>query len=257
MNKQISFIVEVQNIDTDLSRFENEAKEILNGIDETENLIKSIEGKREKLKEELLELSKKIDSEELNIKTYDDRIVKMKDTQKLIQTNKEYNAMQKAIKDNETLKKNAEDEILSFMSNKETLDAETVSLQNEIDGLAISLAEKNNVYKKKEEELDFVKKDFNNKKSAIVSQIKKEYYAVYETIKRNRKLPAILPVTQAGACTGCFRMLPPQQFNELLSETLFMQCPNCSRIIYVEHTVEIIADEPVVQKKSVSKGKKK
>lgn len=234
MNKQISFIIEIQNIDMDLLKYEEAAKETLKNIKEIEGALKIKEERRDKLKEELLDLDKKIDMEELNIKLYDERIAKMKDAQKLIQTNKEYNAMQKSIKDNEFLKKKSEDDILSYLTNKDELNNEISQVQKEVDKLTSSLSEKSDIHKKNKQKFDAAKKDFNSKKDLLVSKVKKEYYAVYETIKRNKKLPAITPVTQSGACTGCYRMLPPQQFNELLSETLFMQCPICSRILYVE-----------------------
>ncbi len=234
MNQQISFLIEIQNIDMDLLKYEEAAKEILKDIKETEDAINIKEERREELKEELLDLSKKIDMEELNIKSYDGRIAKMKDTQKLIQTNKEYNAMQKSIKDNESLKKKSEDDMLLYLTNKDELNNKISQVQKEVVQLTNSLSEKRDIYKRNKQKFDAAKKDFNSKKDLLVSRVKREYYTVYETIKRNKKLPAITSVTQSGACTGCYRMLPPQQFNELLSETLFMQCPICSRILYVE-----------------------
>ncbi|MCL4542134.1 MAG: C4-type zinc ribbon domain-containing protein [Deltaproteobacteria bacterium] len=234
MNQQVSFIIEIQNIDMDLLKFEEAVKEILKDIKETEDALKLEEERRGKLRNELLELNKKVDMEELNIKSYDERIAKMKDAQKLIQTNKEYNAMQKSVKDNESLKKKSEDDILSYLTNKDELNNEILHAQKAVNELTGSLAEKSEIYKKSKQELDKVKKDSNDKKALLVGKVKKEYYAVYEAVKRNKKLPAVASVAQSGACTGCYRMLPPQQFNELLSETLFMQCPVCSRILYVE-----------------------
>ena len=234
MNQQILFIIEIQKIDMDLLKLEEAAKEAFKGIKETEDVLKAKEERLGKLKEELLELSKKIGMEELNIKSYDERITKMKDAQKLIQTNKEYNAMQKSIKDNESLKKKSEDDILSYLSSKDEVDNEALQVQKKADELTHSLSEKKDSYKKNEKEFDAAKKDFAGKRALLVGKIKKEHYAVYETVKKSKKLPAIASVTKSGACTGCYRMLPPQQFNELLSEKLFMQCPICSRILYIE-----------------------
>ncbi len=256
MNEQISFVIEVQNIDMHLLKFKEGAKRILSNIEEIKLAINTKKERHERLKEESGELNKKIVAEEINGKLYDDRVAKMKDAQKLIQTNKEYNAMQKSIRDNEALKKKSDDDILSFLTDKDALNDEMSQLQNEINELSDNLAKKNNEYKEQELELNSVKKDFDDKKIALVDKIKKEYYAVYETIKKSNKLPAIIPVTQSGACTGCYRMLPPQQFNELLSEALFMQCPICSRILYVEKDKDALV-ETVPDQTFVSKGKKK
>jgi hypothetical protein len=142
LNQQILFIIEIQKIDMDLLKLEEAAKEAFKGIEETKDVLKAKEERLGKLKEELLELNKKIGMEELNIKSYDERIAKMKDAQKLIQTNKEYNAMQKSIKDNESLKKKSEDDILSYLSSKDEVDNEALQVQKEADELTHSLSEK-------------------------------------------------------------------------------------------------------------------
>lgn len=256
MNEQISFVIEVQNIDMHLLTFKEGAKKILSDIEEIKFTVNIKKERHERLEEELRELNKKIIEEEINVTLYDDRIAKMKDAQKLIQTNKEYNAMQKSIKDNEALKKKSEDDMLSLLTDKDELNGEASQLQNEINELSDSFSKKNDEYKEKELELNLVKKDYDGKKTALVNKIKKEYYTVYETIKKSNKLPAIIPVTQSGACTGCYRMLPPQQFNELLSEALFMQCPICSRILYVEKNEDSCSESAPVQT-PVSKARKK
>ena len=249
MNEQISFIVEIQNIDVELLKFEESLKKIFNEIEDSQNNLKLKESELEKLKEDLAEVNKKISGSELDIKSYEDKIIKMKDTQKLIKTNKEYNAIQKSIKDNEALKKKSEDEQLEYMENKESIIGKIALIKKETEELADGLSVKNTEYKKNEKELGAVKKDFVDKRETAKKKIKKDYIDVYEAVKRNKGFPAIAPVMKSGACTGCYRMLPPQQFNELISENVFMQCPVCSRILYIDTTLP----EPAAPAGKVSK----
>lgn len=234
MNEQISFIVDIQNIDVELSKIDELLKKTFCEMEESRHAIKSNESELEKMKNELKEINIKIGGCELDIKSYEDKIIKMKDTQKLIKTNKEYNAIQKSIKDNEALKKKSEDEQLSLMENKESVEAEIARIKKDMDELAEGLSLKNHEYLKNEEDYGIIKKEFHGKRQDAKNKVKKDYLDIYETLKRNKGFPAIAPVMKSGACSGCYRMLPPQQFNELISGNIFMQCPVCSRILYIE-----------------------
>ncbi len=101
--------------------------------------------------------------------------------------------------------------------------------------------------------LKISKEDFLNKRETIKSKVKKNYLDIYETIKIRKGFPAITSVLQSGACTGCYRMLPPQQFNELISENVFMQCPICSRILYIENIPPKTAEDMSASLKKASK----
>ena len=257
MNEQISFILDIQNIDLELLKFEESLKKIYNEIEELRNGIDLKKTEHEKLNEDLAELTKKISGTEIEIQTFDDKLNKMKDTQKLIKTNKEYNALQKSIKDTEALKKKAEGELIMLAENQTVLNDKINLIQKESEDLQVSLSSKDAEFKNIEKEFELSKEDFLNRRDAAKSKIKKSYLDIYETIKIRKGFPAIAPVLQSGACTGCYRMLPPQQFNELISENVFMQCPICSRILYIENvTRETVAEvSPSSQKTSKKTSK--
>ena len=259
MNEQISFILDIQNIDLELLKFEESIKKINNEIEELQNGINLKKSEHEKLNEDLTELNKKISGTEVEIQTFDDKLNKMKDTQKLIKTNKEYNALQKSIKDTEALKKKAEGELIMLAENQTALNDKMNLIKKEAEDLQVSLSSKDAELKNIEKEFELSKEDFLNRRDVAKSKIKKSYLDIYETIKIRKGFPAIAPVLQSGACTGCYRMLPPQQFNELISENVFMQCPICSRIIYIEsvpqETVAEAAPHSPKTSKKVNKAK--
>ena len=234
MNEQISFIVDVQNIDLELSKLDDILSKASLEITELEQLLASKEAELERLNGELTDINKKIGTSELDVKSYEEKIIKMKDTQKLLQTNKENNAIQKSAKDSEALKKKSEDELMSYMESKDSVNGEIAAVRKDAGDIAAALADKNAGHKKNKTEFDGARKDFISKREDAASRIKKDYLDIYEAVKRNKGFPAISPVMKSGACTGCYRMLPPQQFNELISGNVFMQCPVCSRILYID-----------------------
>lgn len=243
MNNEISFMIKIQEIDDGLSTLEGNKEKFLSDMENARQALSEKELELAKLKDELLEIEKKIGGEELNIKTYDDKINKMKEAQKLIKTNKEFNAMQKSTRDNEALKAKCEEELISYLGAKETLDGQISGVMETTRELAGKLEEMEKQYRDNEEGYKKTKDDFVSKRQSMSSRVKPEYFKVYESIKKTKKFPIITSVADSGACTGCYRVLPPQQYNELLSGKVFMQCPVCSRIIYIEKNLSSVEDK--------------
>jgi hypothetical protein len=141
------------------------------------------------------------------------------------------------------------------MGNKESINDKIAMVQKEIEELADGLSAKNAEYKKSEKEFGEITKDFLDKRDVVKNKIKKDYIDIYEAVKRNKGFPAIASVMKSGACTGCYRMLPPQQFNELISESVFMQCPVCSRILYMDPAISEPAPPTGKVSKKLNKNK--
>lgn len=232
MNEQIAYIIDIQDIDINIKKIEDDEAKNIHEINESAEGVKSQNEKLERLKNELSELQKKINLCELNVESYNGKIEKYTEAQKQIKTNKEYNAMQKSVKDNEALKNLEEEEIIKTMTALEEIKSAIKITEEDIKRLSDIISNK-----KAEVELDKIKycdikKDLSDKRKKLEKILKVEFLNIYEAIKNNNKFPAVIPVNNNRACTGCFRILPPQQFNELLSGEIFMQCPICSRILY-------------------------
>ena len=259
MNKQITYIIDIQDIDLDIKKIEDDEAKNMHEINESAGDVKNQSEKLKELKKELSELQKKINLCELNIESYNEKIVKYTEVQKQIKTNKEYNAMQKSVKDNETLKSAEEEEIIKIMTAQEEVKSAIKTTEEDIKRLSGIVSNK-----KAEVESDKIKyfdtkKNLLDKRKEIEKILKAEFLNIYEAIKNNNKFPAVISVNDNRACTGCFRILPPQQFNELLSGEIFMQCPICSRILYYKQdTPEIINDKTdKKEKKDKTKASKK
>ena len=57
-------------------------------------------------------------------------------------------------------------------------------------------------------------------------------------VVRKKRMPAMVPVTHPGTCSGCRMNIPPQRFNTLVATKGIDTCPACSRIIYAAETLE-------------------
>ena len=59
----------------------------------------------------------------------------------------------------------------------------------------------------------------------------------YDVIRKKR-MPAFVPVSHPGTCSGCRMNIPPQRFNTLVATRGIDTCPSCTRMIYAAETLE-------------------
>ena len=89
-------------------------------------------------------------------------------------------------------------------------------------------------YKRKIKDLKITHENKQLEKGKIISIIDPEILPLYERIKTRNGI-AIAPARNE-VCTGCHMKIPPQLFNEVLTLSRMIQCPNCGRILYSEES---------------------
>jgi predicted nucleic acid-binding Zn-ribbon protein len=59
----------------------------------------------------------------------------------------------------------------------------------------------------------------------------------YDNIRKKR-MPAMVPVSHPGTCSGCRMNIPAQRFNTLVATRGVDTCPSCTRMIYASEVLE-------------------
>jgi len=151
----------------------------------------------------------------------------------LIKTQKEYEALDKEIKD-------ASEKEQSFRREIQKEEKELAELQEEIEKRTRQIA-------MDEEELDELKKKIESesaekhsqwdglkaKEETIVPGLDEEVLFKFERIIKSKAGTGIVPIKN-GVCTGCHMILPKQFVNEVRKEEDINFCPYCSRILYFQ-----------------------
>jgi len=151
----------------------------------------------------------------------------------LIKTQKEYEALDKEIRDaserEQTLRKDIQ---------KEEKDLEDLLMTLEKQERQITLDEE-----ELKEEGDRINAEGSAKRSrhaelideekAITPGMDEDILFKFERIIRNKEGLGIVPVVN-GCCSGCHIILPMQFVNEVRSEDKIRFCPYCSRILYFQ-----------------------
>jgi predicted nucleic acid-binding Zn-ribbon protein len=232
MREQISVLEVLQQIDMELSELEVHLTEYPKKISAFEQELQSskeslinINNKREELLKVKSELENELNLNEENIKKSEERLFEIK-------THKEYQALQKEITDTKRMNSDVEEKLLDEMEKIEQLEAQIAEKNEELTNKETDYRVRISDYKEKLEEIKIVYEPKMEEKEKIIQTISPEILPLYEKIKtRNGE---VLAVAKNEICTGCNMNIPAQLFNEILTLSRIIQCPNCKKILYCE-----------------------
>ena len=232
MREQISVLEVLQQIDMELSELEVHLTEYPKKISAFEQELQSskeslinINNKREELLKVKSKLENELNLNEENIKKSEERLFEIK-------THKEYQALQKEITETKRMNLDLEEKLLDEMEKIEQLEAQIAEKNEELTNKETDYQVKISDYKEKLEEIKIVYEPKVEEKEKIVQTISPEILPRYEKIKtRNGE---VLAVARNEICTGCNMNIPAQLFNEILTLSRIIQCPNCKKILYCE-----------------------
>lgn len=100
-----------------------------------------------------------------------------------------------------------------------------------------SLVERIGVLRGKLAEVEAQVKAVDEKRAEAARAVDGSLLRQYDVVRKKR-MPAMVPVTHPGTCSGCRMNIPPQRFNTLVATKGIDTCPACSRIIYAAETLE-------------------
>lgn len=158
----------------------------------------------------------------------------------LIKTQREYEALDKEIRDSTEREQQARKDILREEKELEEL---SISLEREEKLIALQEQELADEQRKIEEESDQKReqlKALGKEEKKIVPGLDEEILFKFERIIRSKSGVGIVPVRNS-VCTGCHMVLPPQFENDVRAGERIHFCPYCSRILYFDQEA---AEEP-------------
>ncbi len=88
------------------------------------------------------------------------------------------------------------------------------------------------LFQKAREEVKPVMEELNKKLSELEKDIDEKAVTHYKNLRAAKKTPAIVPLHGEASCGGCFMEMAGNAIAKLRSDG-YIECPNCSRIIYI------------------------
>lgn len=235
MRQDIASLVELQEIDHQISKLDAQIADGFAGLEKSQveiserrDLITRLEEKIEASEARRRELEAGVEDELVRIK---DRQTKLMN----VQTNREYQSLLREIEDGKKNNKQREEEVVLLMEEVETLRGQLAEETNLCKAKEKLLSEEQATAEKKAAEL-------NNKKAKVAKARAEKAEAVapnllrkYEMLRERRNGTALAPVRD-GVCRGCNMNIPPQLFIELQKAEQLLSCPTCNRLMF--HEVE-------------------
>ena len=231
MNDDIKNLMELQTIDLEVQKIEEQMDE---GLGELDVMKTTIDNDQHSIIEyrEQLELSEKRRRElEALIEDETERIKNRQTKLMNIQTNREYQSILKEIEDTKQSNKEREEELVLLMEQSELIQNKIETLTQQCEEGQSQLDKKTKKVKKAADNLEKNKKKIVKSRDAQAKRVNNKYLTRYERLRERRNGLAMAGVIR-GVCLGCNMNIPPQMFNELLREDKILSCPTCTRMMY-------------------------
>lgn len=231
MNEEISKLIDLQGIDSEIDGIDQEIKikeqEILDreqGIVGKEAEISRLKTQAEELAQSQRDLKAELEDAQARIKDRQNKMMQ-------VQTSREHQALLKEIEENKRLIKANEEKTLQIMEQIEEVEKNTAELANLCAGEKDLLAGETENVKKAVIKIAARKKSVLERRSALAPELQPGTLKRYDMLRQKRSGAAVVP-TKNGICQGCFMALPPQQDNEIRKGEKLNFCPTCQRILY-------------------------
>lgn len=230
---QLSKLVELQALDTQIYALRKEKNEKPNEIKQLEDSFNEKKTNLMQLEEKLKSMAVKRKDRELELAKKEEDVKKLQIQLYQLKTNKEYSAMLTQIEGIKADKSVLEEEIIKVLDEadelKQNINKEKEFLNQEE---AKTNAEKKNI----QDRIRQIEENLNTleaKRSQLIPAIEPKILKNYERVLKNRDGLALVAVRN-NACQGCFMNTPPQVINEIQIGERIVVCEMCARILYLE-----------------------
>ncbi len=240
MGPVLNGLVKLQSIENRLRAVKAKLTRQRRNVIIQENRVRSLQSALEAKTEEIQLTKVQSDRLELELKTKDETIAKLRACLNAAKTNKEYAAVLTHLNTTKADNSKTENQILELMKDIEADEAECQEIQNQIDQekqkLEQTRKEAESLATKYEAEIEQIQVEWNQLAQAIPAEVLQIFKRVAETYDGQ----AVVVIeqqegkTEAYSCGGCFMGITAESVNLLLTKDDIIRCPNCTRILVLE-----------------------
>jgi uncharacterized protein len=231
LQEQLKLLDELQNIDLEFNRIEQEQQELPKQIEAQKGRMAQLDMEVAARENQIAELLKKRKTLEKELVIEEENISKENAKLMGVKTNKEYHAMQKEIQSKKDAIGEREEKILRIMEEIEDFDRETKRFKQNTEKAKKEILEEITSLEKQQSEIPIRMESTKSARDRHASLIEMPLMETYLELRKKRQGQAVVRV-ENGVCHGCRLRLPPQLFNMLQRNESVMKCPNCNRILY-------------------------
>jgi len=243
MGPVLDGLVKLQSVENRLGAEKAKLSRCRRNVVIQENLIRSLQNALEAKKEEI-QLSKvQFDRLELELKSRDETIGKLRASLNIAKTNKEYAAVLTQLNTTKADNSKIEAQSLELLKDMDVDEAECKDIQGQIDEQKETLEqtrkESETLAGKDQGESDKIQAEWDQVAQASPVDVLDTFKRVAETYD-GQAVTTIEQQDDKGAysCGGCFMAITAESVNMLMTKDDIIRCPNCTRILVLSGSHE-------------------
>jgi len=240
MGPVLNGLIKLQSVENRLRVAKGKLTRCRRSVIIQENQIRTLQNALEAKKEEITLAKVQSDRLELELKTRDESIAKIRASLNSAKTNKEYAALLTELNTKKADNSKIEEQALDLLKDIENDEQECRELEKQIQEQKQKLeqirkeSEKN--AKKFQDEIEQIEAEWKSTAKSIPPEPLEIFKRVAETYD-GEALAYIEPPepgAQAYSCGGCFMGITAESVNLLMTRDDLIRCPNCTRILVLQ-----------------------
>jgi hypothetical protein len=206
-----------------------------------ENQLRALQNGLEAKQEEVKMAKIQVDRLELELKSRDEQIAKLRTALNLARTNKEYSSILTELNTAKADDSKLESQVLELMKNIETDQAACREIQQQIEEQKAKVEQVRRDVDAKAIELEKEIEEIQREWDAAASKVPPAALHIFERVAESYDGEAMAMVEQVDensvsfTCGGCFMGVPAEVVNILSGKDEIIRCSNCTRILYLKN----------------------
>ncbi len=237
MGPVLNGLIKLQSVENRLRAAKAKLARCRRNVIIQENQVRNLQNSLESKKEEIQLTKVQSDRLELELKSKDEQITKLRASLNTARTNKEYTALLTHLNTTKADNSKNETQILELLKDIEADETECEDIRKQIEQqkqqLEKTRKEAEELAVKYEAEIEEIQTEWNQ----VAQTIPKEPLEIFKRVAETFDGQAVAVIEQqegktgAYSCGGCFMGITAESVNLLMTKDDIIRCPNCTRIL--------------------------
>jgi len=244
MGPVLNGLIKLQSVENRLRAAKAKLARSRRSVTVQENQVRSLQSALEAKKEECQLTKLQSDRLELELKTRDQEVSKLRASLNAAKTNKEYAAVLTQLNTTRADNSKIEGQILELMKAVEVDEGECENIRKQIEEQKQELEQTRKKVESSvaehEAEINKIQAEWNE----VAKSIPKKALEVFNRVAETYDGEAVAMIEQqegrgaAYSCGGCYMGVPAESVNVLMTKDDIIRCPNCTRILVLNESQE-------------------
>jgi predicted nucleic acid-binding Zn-ribbon protein len=232
-------LIKLQRVENRLRAVQSKLARCRRTVLYQENQLRALQSGYEAKQQEIKLTRIQADRLELELKSRDEHLAKLRAALNMARTNKEYSAVLSELNTSKADDSKLESQVLELMKNIETDQLQCQGVQKQIDEHKAQMEQARTEAESKalelEKEISVIQKEWD----LYAQKIPPESLSIFKRVAETYD-GAMSQIEQQDinstifSCGGCFMGLPAEAVNVLSNKDEILRCPNCTRILYLK-----------------------